>query len=197
MSKAFPLRWPPNWKRTPKDRRTSNYSWKGTPDKYRRELLDEIRRLNGREVIVSTNVELRQDGSFYASAPIPGDPGVAVYFVRGEKKLCFACDKYSRVEWNAHAIGLTIAAMRQIERCGASDMLDRAFTGFAALPQNASTRPWREVLAYGPGDNPNIENVNQRHRQFAQMAHKEMGGSEARMQELNVARDQARAELKP
>lgn len=195
MSKAFPLRWPPNWKRTPKDRRTANYSWKGTPDKYRRELLDEIRRLNGREVIVSTNVELRQDGSFYASAPIPGDPGVAVYFVRGEKKLCFACDKYSRVEWNAHAIGLTIAAMRQIERCGASDMLDRAFTGFAALPQNAGTRPWREVF----GISAEVINVNieDRYRDLARKLHPDAGGSEAQMQELNVARDQARAELKP
>jgi hypothetical protein len=195
MSKAFPLRWPPNWKRTPKDRRTVNYSWKGTPDKYRRALLDEIRRLNGREVIVSTNVELRQDGSFYAGAPIPGDPGVAVYFVRGEKKLCFACDKYSRVEWNAHAIGLTIAAMRQIERCGASDMLDRAFTGFAALPQNVG-RPWREVLGITLSL-PTFAHVEEKFREAARLVHPDVGGSEAKMQELNVARDQARAELKP
>lgn len=51
-----------------------------------------------------------------------------------------ACDLFNSVRLNMHSIGLTIEAMRQIERCGASSMLERAFRGFiAALPAKASS----------------------------------------------------------
>ena len=45
-----------------------------------------------------------------------------------------ACDLFKEVRLNINAIRLTIAAIRQIERCGASSLLERAFKGFAALP---------------------------------------------------------------
>lgn len=51
-----------------------------------------------------------------------------------------ACDVFREVRLNLHAIGLTVEAMRQMERCGASTMLERAFRGFqAALPAHASS----------------------------------------------------------
>jgi hypothetical protein len=50
----------------------------------------------------------------------------------------FACDKFEGVRHNLEAITLTIRAIRQIERCGASSMLERAFRGFSALPEHAS-----------------------------------------------------------
>lgn len=51
-----------------------------------------------------------------------------------------ACDLFREVRLNMHAIGLTVEAMRQIERCGASSMLERAFRGFmAALPAKGET----------------------------------------------------------
>lgn len=192
---AYPLHWPAGWKRTPANLRAVNGSWKGSVDKYRREMLDELRRLNASDVIVSTNVPLRKDGMFYADFRMPEDPGVAVYFKRKGKPVCFACDKYRRIEWNVHAIGLTIEAMRQIERCGASDMLDRAFTGFAALPQNAG-RSWREVFGLGDSQVPSPAWLKDRYRTLARECHPcKPCGSEAAMQELNAARDQARAEL--
>lgn len=50
-----------------------------------------------------------------------------------------ACDKFVSVRLNIHSLGLTIQSLRQIERCGASSMLERAFRGFqAALPAHAS-----------------------------------------------------------
>lgn len=45
-----------------------------------------------------------------------------------------ACDQFREVRWNMCAIGLTIKAIRQIERCGTTSLLERAFKGFAALP---------------------------------------------------------------
>ena len=44
-----------------------------------------------------------------------------------------ACDLFKEVRLNINAIRLTIAAIRQIERCGASSLLERAFKGFKAL----------------------------------------------------------------
>lgn len=44
-----------------------------------------------------------------------------------------ACDQFREVRLNMAAITLTIKAIRQIERCGTSSLLERAFKGFAAL----------------------------------------------------------------
>jgi hypothetical protein len=45
-----------------------------------------------------------------------------------------ACDQFREVRLNMAAIVLTIRAIRQIERCGTSSLLERAFKGFSALP---------------------------------------------------------------
>jgi len=59
---------------------------------------------------------------------------------RAEHEYVLACDLFNEVRLNMHAIALTIEAMRQIERCGASSMLERAFRGFiAALPAMGDT----------------------------------------------------------
>lgn len=46
-----------------------------------------------------------------------------------------ACDQFREVRLNMAAITLTIKAIRQIERCGTSSLLERAFKGFSALPE--------------------------------------------------------------
>lgn len=48
-----------------------------------------------------------------------------------------ACDQFREVRLNLAAIGLTIKAIRQIERCGTTSLLERAFKGFSALPAYA------------------------------------------------------------
>jgi hypothetical protein len=59
---------------------------------------------------------------------------------RDEHEYVLACDLFREVRLNMHAIALTVEAMRQIERCGASSMLERAFRGFmAALPAKGET----------------------------------------------------------
>ena len=50
-----------------------------------------------------------------------------------------ACDQFNAVRLNIAAIMLTIKAIRQIERCGTSSLLERAFKGFAALPARGET----------------------------------------------------------
>lgn len=46
-----------------------------------------------------------------------------------------ACDQFKEVRLNMAAIVATIKAIRQIERCGTSSLLERAFKGFSALPE--------------------------------------------------------------
>lgn len=48
-----------------------------------------------------------------------------------------ACDQFREVRLNLCAIAMTIKAIRQIERCGTSSLLERAFKGFSALPEQA------------------------------------------------------------
>jgi hypothetical protein len=62
-----------------------------------------------------------------------------------DQNLVIACDAYTEMRWNIQSIRITVAALRRIEDCGASGVLDRAFKGFAALPaqgeSHATTAP--------------------------------------------------------
>lgn len=49
-----------------------------------------------------------------------------------------ACDQFKEVRLNMAAIVMTIKAIRQIERCGTSSLLERAFRGFSALPAHVA-----------------------------------------------------------
>ncbi len=49
-----------------------------------------------------------------------------------------AADQFKEVRLNLAAVVFTIRAIRQIERCGASALLERAFAGFTAIPEKAS-----------------------------------------------------------
>lgn len=49
-----------------------------------------------------------------------------------------ACDQFEEVRWNLAAITQTLRAIRQIERCGTSSLLERAFKGFQAIAETAS-----------------------------------------------------------
>jgi hypothetical protein len=46
-----------------------------------------------------------------------------------------ACDLFKEVRLNMAAIVMSLKALRQLERCGTSALLERAFKGFAALPE--------------------------------------------------------------
>lgn len=48
-----------------------------------------------------------------------------------------ACDTFKEVRLNLAAVAFTLKAMRQIERCGTSAMLERAFKSFMALASEA------------------------------------------------------------
>jgi hypothetical protein len=195
---AFPLCWPAGFKRTPSHLR-SRAKFQQTLERAQNKLHDELRRLGARDVIVSTNVPLRRDGGIYATwnnGRQPDDTGVAVYFTRKGKQQVMACDTWGKLHENLYAIALSVEAMRGLARWGVSDILERAFTGFAALPSSVVTpRDWREVL--GCPDAITLEDANEAYKRARSKAHPDNGGSSEQFHAINAAWAQAEQELQP
>jgi hypothetical protein len=147
-------------------------------------LFREVKRLGGTSVVLSTNVELRQDGIPYASRRAPDDPGVAVYFTRGKRQLVFCCDRWDKVEDNLWAVTKTIDAIRGIERWGSGDMVEAAFSGFQALAA-PPTAPWWAILGVQP--HYPTETIAATFTALARVHHPDRGGDGTRMAEINAA----------
>ena len=193
MKEAYPLCWPAGYKRTAS---RINSRFKSTMDMAQRFLRMEIQRLGGTELIVSSNLRIRNDGGLYADdlKKKINDPGVAIYFRRKKKDISLCCDQYSTVWENIYALGKGIEAMRGLERWGVSDFLDRAFTGFVALPESIATRYWWMLL--GIDRNANKETVVNAYRQLIKKHHPDVGGDAREFMEIRKAYEDALAQLK-
>lgn len=187
---AFPLHWPEGWPRA-KWRQPSRFIT--TLAKARDGLFSELERLGASNIILSTDIPLRKDGLPYAGKENPSDPGIAVYFQYKRKPMVFACDQYEKSYENMQAVRKTIEALRGIERWGASQMMERAFNGFAALP--GPDRPWREVMGFAQDESIDRLNVETRYRTLAKKTHPDAGGSQGLFLELQRAKEQAMKEL--
>lgn len=192
MIEAYPLYWPEGRPRTPSHRRIDS---KFQPNfvACRDDLIAEIARLGGRKVILSTNIPLRQDGLPYANAREPDDPGVAVYFDYKGKPMCFACDQYRKTRENIRGIGLTIKAIRAIERYGSSDMMERAFRGFTALPEQGE-QAWRDILNLR-SPKPSEDEIETAFRTLVKVHHPDVGGDAQKFHQLVLARVNARKDI--
>lgn len=183
---SYPLQWPFGQKRTTYPKR-SNFDSK--PFGWARDaLLSELRRLGARDTILSTNIPLRQDGLPYANAARPKDHGVAVYFRYKSKPMVFACDKWDKIEDNMRSIEKTIEAIRGIERWGSSDMMERAFTGFAQL-EAPPGEEWWDVLQCRRDSHKDI--VRAQYLRLCRDNHPDKGGTSEMMAKINHAWDLA------
>jgi hypothetical protein len=191
---AYPLQWPTGRKRTERHRR-ARAKFETSFAVARDDLIAEVRRLGGRNLVISTNIPLRQDGLPYASYRRIDDEGVAVYFSYDSQPMSFACDRWDRVEHNMQAIVKTIDALRGIARWGTGDMMKAAFTGFTALPAPATPKKWRDILSVHPSEY-DLVIVRANYRRLASTAHPDKGGSHDAMAELNAALAEAEKELK-
>src|SRR5690348_15303688 len=111
MADSFPLDWPSDWKRTPPHLR-ERPPYRVTDSRALDELGHELRLFGARNVVISSNIAVKRDGSMYANqAASVDDPGVAVYYSTDKfKDRVIACDKWQRVYHNVYAIAKTIAA---------------------------------------------------------------------------------------
>lgn len=196
-AEAFPLQWPDGWPRTRDYRREDDSRFGGrvyglTMGRARDQLVDELARLGAKNVVISTNLALRQDGLPYASQKSIADPGVAVYFTLKNRPLVMARDNYKSIAGNMRSLCLAIEAMRQLERHGGSTMMERAFQGFAAIAPPDWKKPWREVFGV-PSDWRG--DIVAKYREKARERHPDAGGNDTLMAELNVAYEEARKEF--
>lgn len=207
-TEAYPLAWPIGWKRTGQYSRTrAKFGKRSFVDRGVNEQGQQMGRhtkgslssLQGTErvlnvlqqmgfnntVVISSNLALRLDGLPRSSQRDPDDPGVAVYWGNGQKARCIAVDQYDRVADNLAAIAATLEAMRAIERHGGAAILERAFTGFIALP--APTAWWQTLGLSGP--NASRAEIDGAHRRLIMEHHPDRGGDGDKAADINRARD--------
>lgn len=188
-AEAHPLYWPAGW---PRAKRRQRAQFQSSLASARDHLMNELRLMGARYPILSSNMELRRDGLPYANQKTPDDPGVAVYFQWRGKQMTFACDRWAKVEDNVRAIGKTVEALRGIERWGASDMMERAFSAFEALPppteEQRKETCWN-VLGVKPG--AAADEIARAYHLLAKNAHPDAGGTREEWDRLQAAYEQA------
>jgi hypothetical protein len=208
-----PLCWPAQHKRTDKDSRVygrfgtkvhQNYGIASlTIAQACKRVLDQLSMFNRmgkrprcdiKNVIISSDLELRSDGLPKSKSKKPTDPGAAVYFTLDGEQRVIPCDSYTTIEDNLAAVAATIEALRAIERHG-SQMFKAAFTGFAALPgpDHILKRSWRDILDYYGNDYAEAE--KQYRRQCSKTHPDKDGGNAAAFDEVQQAWKQAQGEL--
>ena len=162
-SKRYPLLWPVGWKRSAvwerKDSRFTKQERTASVGNWRRRndlsIADAVKRLahtlqkmniNEDNWLISSNLLLRLDGLPRSNQTEPSDTGAAVYWADDSVNRVLAIDIYNSVADNIAALAKTLEALRDIERHGGGAVLERAYTGFDALPPPCTNSLWWEVL---------------------------------------------------
>ena len=173
MITNYPLDWPLGYPRT-KNKKKAKF--KSSIAKARDFIIAELKRFGADHTIVSTNIPLKRDGMFYGSLkPDDGEVGVAVYFHLDGKPIVLCCDAWDRIEDNLHAIGLTIEAMRGQERWGVSDVRNRQFSGFEALPEKSLFNPY---VVLGISESATPDQIKAAYRSLVISHHPDTGGDQ-------------------
>lgn len=190
---AYPLTWPEGYKRT-QYRKDSRFARSLTIASAADELEKELFLLDIKDPILSTNVPLKLAGGPRSRINVD-DPGAAIYFKRKEKNVVLACDRYRRVQDNIHAIARTVNSLRQIDRDGVSDFLERAFTGFTAIAENAgpSNAAWWIILEVS--ENCTMEEAEKAWKKQCIEYHPDKGNDTGFIYAINEAWDRAKKEI--
>lgn len=203
----YPLQWPSHRPRkTASQRQTGNFKRDRAsitiPSALDR-LEAELDRLGAHHVILSTNVEPRLDGRPRGGTAQPSDPGVCAYFSLAGKPFALACDTYSSVAQNIAALAAHVESTRAISRYGVASA-EETLNAFSALPPPAAaptTKPWREVLGFLPNFPEGLDAedakdlIQSRWKRGVTALGGPDGGQAAAVADINVARDQALAEI--
>lgn len=187
MIESYPLQWPAGYPRTA--RPTDNYKfYPGSVGSEISGLKDELKRMKAKGLVISTNIPITADGNPYAKYSKPADIGVAVYFSVDNKAMALCCDKWDTVEANLRALTLSVDAMRGLNRWGVSEIMNRAFMGFKALPEKAASFPWWDVL--GLSRTCTRKEIVAAYKKKIKIHHPDNGGDPVKWRELQEAYQQ-------
>jgi hypothetical protein len=184
---AYPLTWPDGYGRT-KTPQQSRFRDSTSFGYVRDGLIDELRKLGATKVIISTNIEINRSGLPYSGRKEPNDSGVAAWFFMDRETRVIACDSWKSVRENMAALKNTVAALRGIDRWGASQILDRIFRGFAALPAPiVAKRRWQTVLDLEDQFEITRGDIKKKYHLLAKKLHPDHGGTTDQFAELESA----------
>src|SRR5690349_8061618 len=116
--RSYPLYWPEGWPRAKAHEIKRSLFGDHSVKEGVTMANNEVRLFGGRDLIISSNLELKLDGLPKSNQRQPTDRGVAIFFKRNGQDMALACDIYTTVEDNLWALYRTLAALRQIERDG-------------------------------------------------------------------------------
>lgn len=201
---AYPLSWPVGYGRTSRDlRQFAKFCTTRKGGAYdhrdRVTIADAVERVRyavqrtagADEPVISSNLRTRLDGYPMSGQAEPEDSGVAVYFRIEGNPLVFCCDKWSRAADNMAAIAATLEALRSIDRWGVTEA-NRAYTGFAALPEKGTARSWWQILQV-ERTAPAAE-IRIAYRKALRATHPDTGGSNDAFHEVQTAWEHAQQE---
>lgn len=195
MTQAYPLHWPDGWPRTRPAQRGYLQGGRQPWERVLTRMRKELRLLGAKNVVVSTNQPIRNDGEPYAARRIIDDPGTAVYFELRDRPMVMAQDAYLHIVDNLRSLALAIEHLRGLERHGGGHMMERAFSGFEALPPPKTDEPWHEVFNFYPGEPVDRAKLDKRFRELSKVRHPDNGGDHESMAALNTAYQQAKRDL--
>lgn len=152
MSFRNPLQWPVGQPRTAKRHKAP---FKAGNTKIIDDLDRAVKKLGITNITISTDRRVRVDGQLsMSSGDNAADPGIAVYFTRKGEELCIAFDKFTDIWGNLRAVGLYLEYMARLEAYDMTEMADKSFTAYKALPSSVIVPPapqaWYDVLQVNP-----------------------------------------------
>jgi hypothetical protein len=189
MQAEYPLTWPEGWPRAASRKSGKFLSGNRAITFYGAEqrALAELKRLVAHSTVtISSNVIRDRE---------PKDPGVAMYWREKESGAdrVIAIDVYDRAADNLAAIAATLEAMRAIDRHGGATILNRAFTGFTALPPPADC--WKEL---GLGLNASEDAIDAAwKKRIRECRRTHPHGDHPSEGAINAARDEALRRVRP
>jgi hypothetical protein len=120
---------------TPSHERRSRWTFKASWSNTLAMLDDEIRKLDGREIIIGggwAERDIRLDGLPRSDAREPAFPGVEISFEVKGKRMVYATDVCDSWQHNVRSIALGLGALRAVDRYGITRKGEQ-YAGFAQL----------------------------------------------------------------
>jgi hypothetical protein len=183
--------WPGTLNRSPK-RATFRSSFHQTLDLLEREL----GYLQAREIVIQAAVtlaDLRNDGMLRANAT-PHHPGIILSFESKHGPLSYPCDRYDEWRDNLRAIGLSLEALRAVDRYGVTRRAEQ-YKGWAKLPGTVEASGFTsleeayQVLAAASGIVAGRHSYMDAYRAAAAKHHPDHGGDAEQFKRVQAAKD--------
>lgn len=155
----------------------------------------ELELLNAHTVVIEVAVrdesDIRLRDGHLRSTAVLDHPGVMLSFVGRHGPMRFACDTYDGWYANLRAIGLTLTALRAVDRYGATTSGEQ-YTGWKQLPASVEIRddPYQTLARYADIDVEGVMRDPQAaFRIAARRTHPDQNGAEstADFQRVNEA----------